>query len=280
VRAAVSRRASQLRVDRIGRLTSPDKVRFMARGNFGERLKRERELREVSPNEVVVATRISLRFLEALENEDWDKLPGGVFNRGFVRAIARYLGLNEETLLAEYDMAHGDQAAEPPPAPENRIPSAPKWVAVALALAALMLIAALVAAGVYGWRRYSAHRRAKVSSAASMQSLVAALSASLPAGDPPPANFAPLDLSVSTSAATRVRILADGKLVLDSELQARQSRHFPAETAFEVTAADSSAVLLELNGQPILPIGSPGTSGTIVLSQKDLRPAASGNSQP
>jgi len=41
----------------------------MAKGTFGERLKHERELREVSPNEIVVATRISLRFLEALENE-------------------------------------------------------------------------------------------------------------------------------------------------------------------------------------------------------------------
>jgi cytoskeleton protein RodZ len=257
VRAAVSRRTSQLHVDRVGRLTSPDKVRFMARGNFGERLKRERELREVSPNEVVVATRISLRFLEALENEDWEKLPGGVFNRGFVRAIARYLGLNEETLLAEYDLARGDQSAEAPPAPENRIPSPPKWLALALALGVLLLIGALVAAGVYGWRRYSAHRRAKMSSA-----------------------IVPLDLSVSSSAVTHVRILADGNLVLDSELQARQNRHFPAETAFEVTAADSSAVLLELNGQTIPPIGSPGTSGTIVLSQKDLRPAAGGNSQP
>ena len=136
----------------------------MARGNFGERLKRERELREVSPNEVVVATRISLRFLEALENEDWDKLPGGVFNRGFVRAIARYLGLDEEHLLAEYDLARGDQAPEST-SPENRIPSAPKWVVAALALGALVVIAALVAAGIYGWRRYSARRHAKVTSA-------------------------------------------------------------------------------------------------------------------
>ena len=136
----------------------------MARGNFGERLKRERELREVSPNEVVVATRISLRFLEALENEDWDKLPGGIFNRGFVRAIARYLGLDEEHLLAEYDLARGDQAPEFTP-PENRIPSPPKWIIVALAVGALAAIAALVMAGVYGLRRYTAHRHAKPSSA-------------------------------------------------------------------------------------------------------------------
>jgi hypothetical protein len=102
----------------------------------------------------------------------------------------------------------------------------------------------------------------------------------LAAGDPTSANSAALDLSVSTSKATRLRILADGKLVLDTEIPAGQNRHFSAQTAFEVTAGDSSAVLLELNGQAMPPIGSPGSSGTIVLSQKDLRPAAGGNSQP
>ena len=252
----------------------------MARGNFGERLKRERELREVSPNEVVVATRISLRFLEALENEDWEKLPGGIFNRGFVRAIARYLGLDEESLLAEYDQARGDQSAEAVAAPENRIPSPPKWLAAALALGALVVIAALIAAGVYGWRRYTARRHGKPSSAVTTQSIGATQAASLPAGDPPQANSAALDLSVSTSKATRVRILADGKLMLDSKIPAGQTRHFFAETAFEVTAADSSAVLLELNGQTMPPIGSPGASGTIVVSEKDLRRASGGNSQP
>jgi len=250
----------------------------MAKGNFGERLKRERELREVSPNEVVVATRISLRFLEALENEDWGKLPGGVFNRGFVRAIARYLGLDEEHLLAEYDLARGDQSAEAPSNPEYRIPQPSKWIAVAFALGALALIAALVAAGVYGWRRYSAYRRGKPSSAVTSQSVAQPIS--LTASGSPPANFAQLDLAVSTSKATRVRILADGKLALDAEIPAGQTRHFSAQTVFAVTARDSSAVLLELNGQAMPPIGSPGASGTIVLSQKDLRLAPGGNSQP
>ena|SRR5579863_9482571 len=86
----------------------------MAKGNFGERLKRERELREVSAEELTKATRISARFLDALENEQWDKLPGGVFGRGFVRTIARYLGLSEESLLAEYDLARGEVKTEAP----------------------------------------------------------------------------------------------------------------------------------------------------------------------
>jgi cytoskeletal protein RodZ len=251
----------------------------MARGNFGERLKRERELREVAPNEIVVATRISLRFLEALENEDWDKLPGGIFNRGFVRAIARYLGLNEETLLAEYDLAHGDESLDALPPPANRIPSAPKWMVAALVLGALLVIAGLVAGGVYGWRRYSANRRAKQASAVSEQSDPSAPPTSL-VSDGSLVTPNALDLSVSASAPTRLRILADGKVVLDAGLRAGETRHFSAEIAFQVTAADSSAVLLELNGQTMPPIGSRGASGTIVLSQKDLRPANGGNAQP
>src|SRR5256885_1146990 len=85
----------------------------MAKGNFGERLKRERELREVSMEELTKATRISARFVQALENEDWAKLPGGVFGHGFVRTIARYLGLNEEALLGERSEEHTSELQSP-----------------------------------------------------------------------------------------------------------------------------------------------------------------------
>jgi len=129
----------------------------MARGTFGERLKRERELREVPIEEITLATRIGPRFLEALENEDWEKLPGGVFNRGFVRSIARYLGLDEEAFLAEYDLAHNahEQLREQKASKhEERIPPTPLWVPVAFVLGALVLLACLIAGGIYGWRRY------------------------------------------------------------------------------------------------------------------------------
>src|SRR5436309_11362444 len=120
----------------------------MAKGTFGERLKRERELREVSVNELMKSTRISQRFLEALENEDWAKLPGGVFGRAFVRTIARYLGLDEESFLAEYDAARGDvsqgKAAEKQ---EQRIPSPPRWIPVGALFVVLALLAGLVYAG-------------------------------------------------------------------------------------------------------------------------------------
>jgi cytoskeletal protein RodZ len=130
----------------------------MAKGTFGERLKRERELREVTLSEIASATRIAPRFLEALENENWVQLPGGVFGRGFVRTIARYLGLSEEDLLSEYDLARGESADSPALRPEQRIPSPPKWLPAAALLAALAVLAALFFGGRYAWRRYQAHR--------------------------------------------------------------------------------------------------------------------------
>ena len=133
----------------------------MAKRSFGEILKSEREIREVTLNEVTVATRIPPRFLEAFEREDWEKLPGGVFNRGFVRAIARYLGLNEENLLSEYDLAYGEQQTAATALVENPIPSPPKWIVAVAALGVLIVVGCVLAGGVYGWRRYQARRAAK-----------------------------------------------------------------------------------------------------------------------
>ena len=259
----------------------------MASGTFGERLKREREMREVTLKEVTTATRIGPRFLEALENEEWDKLPGGVFNRGFVRAIARFLGLDEENLLAEYDLAHGEPSMPVPQPYENQLPRPPIWVPILAVLALLAVLGALIAGGIYGWRRFAAHRAAKESSPSSLlppqiqTQAGASSSVAGPSSDNLTSSAAvPLDLAVSTSAATRVRILGDGALLLDAELPAGETRHFSASQQFEVTTADSSAVLLELNGRTMPPVGTPGASGTIVLSQKDLRQASGGNPQP
>src|SRR5215471_3943674 len=130
----------------------------MAKGIFGERLKRERELREVSLEEISKATRIAPRFMEALENEQWNRLPSGVFGRGFVRSIARYLGLNEEDLLSEYDLVRGESSTAAPPKSEERIPSAPKWIPVALVLALIAVLAGRVIGGRYVWRALVAHR--------------------------------------------------------------------------------------------------------------------------
>jgi cytoskeletal protein RodZ len=131
----------------------------MTKGNFGEHLRREREMRGVSLDEIASATRIQVRFLEAIEREQWDKLPGGVFNRGFVRSVAKYLGLDEEAILGEYTLATGDLGTASS-VPTRSLPMTEPRTDWLVWIFAIALIALLAGGGVYGWRRHVAKKRA------------------------------------------------------------------------------------------------------------------------
>jgi cytoskeleton protein RodZ len=69
---------------------------------FGEKLKREREAQRTSLEEISAATKISVRLLQAIETENFDRLPGGIFNINFVRQYARHLHLDEEQVVGEF----------------------------------------------------------------------------------------------------------------------------------------------------------------------------------
>ena len=89
-------------------------------GAFGERMRREREMRGIKLEEIAESTKIGKRNLEALEQERFDQLPGGIFNKGFVRAYAKYLGLDEEQAVNDFlaASANYDQpSALAPPIP-------------------------------------------------------------------------------------------------------------------------------------------------------------------
>ncbi len=70
--------------------------------SFGETLKREREQREISLREISDATKINIRYLEALEQNRFESLPGGLFNKGFIRAYAAYIGVDSEAMVNSY----------------------------------------------------------------------------------------------------------------------------------------------------------------------------------
>lgn len=263
----------------------------MAKGNFGERLKRERELRDVTLEEITSATRIGPRFLEALENEDWEKLPGGVFNRGFVRSIARYLGLDEEALLGEYDLAHNAHVPASDGQPEQPTVPPPRWLPLAILVGALALLAAMILGGVYTWRHFAARRSAQQQPVATSPGVaqsqpgnpIMPTAAELPAhssSSPSTLLSGPLDLFISANAATHLLVVSDGRVVFYDEVHAGENLHFPADSSFEVTASDAGAVLLELNGRPMHPLGQPGSLGTMKLNRDDLRQASGGNSKP
>ncbi len=238
-----------------------------------------------------MATRISLRFLEALEREQWDRLPGGIFNRGFIRAIAHFLGLDEENLIAEYALATDDQPEVAVWTTEEK-PRRPWGAAVLL----VVLLGALAGGGWFAYERYApllktwhlpfAGAAAAPQPAPVQPSALPALPAggadSAAAATQTPAAQTPanasvakmpgtLELNVQAGKSAEVKIIADGKTVFSGTLSAGQAEHFQARNSFEVFSSEASALLLELNGQIQPPLGPPGQPGSVKLTRKDLK---------
>lgn len=69
---------------------------------LGEKLRQAREERGISISEVAEQTRISPHYLDSIENDDYRTLPGGIFNKGFVKSYAKYVGIDEQEALQDY----------------------------------------------------------------------------------------------------------------------------------------------------------------------------------
>jgi cytoskeleton protein RodZ len=163
-------------------------------GSFGDRLRREREMRGVTLDEISASTKIARRHLEELESENFDALPGGVFNRGFVRAYARFLGIDEDQAVADYLSASGEQSQSEPTFPVEIQPEAepqlnPRRSSLPLLLALLALVVVLA----IFWARNK--RQPEVSE----NSTVSPTSAATPS----PTALASVEPSPSPSASTR-----------------------------------------------------------------------------
>jgi cytoskeletal protein RodZ len=122
--------------------------------SFGETLRRERELRQISLREIAEATKINLRYLDALERDDFRHLPGGVFNKGFVRAYAQFIGIDPETMVNAYLDEDRRQQAKvaraaplPQPEPEPDVPAPSLGARVWMAALVIALILVVLAAG-------------------------------------------------------------------------------------------------------------------------------------
>src|SRR5262245_38787226 len=81
--------------------------------SLGQELKKAREERGIMLTDIATATHISLRFLQAIENDSYDVLPGGVFNRAFVRKFARTVGFDEEQAVRLYEEQLVEMGGEP-----------------------------------------------------------------------------------------------------------------------------------------------------------------------
>jgi cytoskeleton protein RodZ len=258
-------------------------------GSFGERLQREREMRGITLEEISTATKIGTRSLRALEQEDFDKLPGGIFNKGFVRAYAKFLGINEEQAVADYLAAVDDTPASQFSLEElatnrqerqERDREALKaatgegngggnfsWALISL----LILLAVLIVAS---WQFYSkrrAARRVLSGQPAAVQKQTPAPVSATPPSSPQVGSPAPPTATALNSAATPavgelvlvvrpkgvswVTVRADGKTVLDRALTPADPEltfHATEQIAFYAGNAEVVSVLLNSKPQQVV----------------------------
>jgi hypothetical protein len=123
---------------------------------IGATLREARNRRKVDLSEVEAAIKIRVRYLQAIENEEWDALPGGAYTRGFIRTYASYLGLDGDRLADDYRRSTAPPGGERAPKRVEPVPastggSGPRVSApVLIAAVCLVLVALVVGIGLTG----------------------------------------------------------------------------------------------------------------------------------
>ena len=265
-------------------------------GSFGERMRREREMRGIKLEDISESTKISRRNLLALEEEHFDRLPGGIFNKGFVRAYARFLGLNEEEAVQDFMTASADYeqpAALQPPGSETtavKLPVIPSEASekrrqLAWTLAALIVLAA----GGAGWYSLNPGKRFSLSpgSAPSTPAVAAPEQPRVASQSPPnpavPPEFAggivgpggvsqrPVIVSIRANDETWVSLVVDGKQVMDQVLLAGEQQTVRARERIVLRTGNAGGLDVSYNGAPLSPAGEDGQVRTLTFTPRGMQ---------
>ena len=112
--------------------------------SLGIFLKKSREERHIELDEVVEATRIRRHNLEAIENEEWSKLPSQVFIKGFLKSYAEFLGLDKETVIHHYLRTSSFEKTTPEALKKIRPQLIRPYLIIIIPVLVLALIVALI----------------------------------------------------------------------------------------------------------------------------------------
>ncbi len=260
---------------------------------FGSWLRRQREAREVSLREIADKTKISFRYLEAMEEDRFDLLPAAVFARGFLREYARYVGLNPDEVLNSFLAAQqsqaqsmqqraagNDGAAGPSPEPPSHPERTLSPTALAVSAVAAVVVIALIVAWLL-WRQPAENETSTVGSESSTSAATTAgvdpttatPIATVPTPSPP--NSAPpavvpnsaLRLALDFTGDCWVEARVDGKSRVSEKRVQGESLEIEAEREIQLTLGDAGVVEAHLNGQPY---ALPRERGSVVRRTIDL----------
>lgn len=242
---------------------------------IGQRLRHAREAVPISVYQAARETKIRVDFIEHMESDNFRFMSGAMYVRGMLRGYARWLGLDDEPVLKEFDRLHAPKTTqsitgmirEPAEAPKSR---RPKWLIAATVAASTLLVLSLIGV-MKPVRNVAAPPKTDLGAQAEPGSSVAddalALAAS-PSG---------LRLTVTvTGAKSWLRVLADGseQAAFENTLFTGDTRTFEASNLLRVTIGNLGSVRISLNGRDLGAPGAPGQFGTFVFT-----PASTGFSR-
>lgn len=188
---------------------------------IGATLREARTRRKVDLVDVEAAIKIRVRYLQAIENEEWDALPGGAYTRGFIRTYANHLGLDGDRLADDYKRASGPTEGDRVPKRVEPVPTgarAPRsplrgWLTIALVCA--VLIAAVVGIALAGGGGGGSSSSSSSGGQAGKQNKARAKKKSAPAAKPGVA------VRLEASAEVWVCLLdAEGKPLVEGQILA------------------------------------------------------------
>jgi len=233
-----------------------------ADGSLGEQLRRAREARGVTLREVSEQTRITIRHLEAIEADNYQDLPGGIFNKSFIKSYARHVGFPEARALELYERAaraggvQTDEVATTPHRSRVYTGEAQRSPVVTFALSAVMVVAliSVVYLALHFWN----NKRGQTAGPAATPTPAANANAAAPAATPTPAPPAEFRLQVKATRPFWLTSWQDGEKKRGRFLKPDAPEEFAPEQALNLLfdKASADALQVTVGGQALRPPAS------------------------
>ncbi|MBV8638133.1 MAG: helix-turn-helix domain-containing protein [Candidatus Eremiobacteraeota bacterium] len=238
---------------------------------LGERFRAAREARGLSLSDVAEQIRIRSVYLGAIEDENWTAIGAPVYTRGFLRTYARFLGLDPEEVVGEFNRATSSGSAPstataPAPSSISRLHEPrPRNLSPLIWIASLIAVA-LVAFVFYN--EFTLHARqartAALPSNTSPAPAADAMDGAAPAVSPsilpsanPSSSPQPKTLEVRLSAASWIRVAVDGSVSMEGTFPAGTARVFHGKNAV-VRIGNAGGVDVFVDGRNLGKLGAEG----------------------
>jgi cytoskeleton protein RodZ len=221
---------------------------------LGERFRAAREARGASLSDVADQIRIRSVYLSAIEDEHWNAIGAPVYIRGFLRTYARYLKLDPEEAVAEFNATLPEPPAPSTDEPAARSPRSGRsgllliWIAGTVAV---LLVAFVV------YNELTLRSQQAVAMASATPTAAALASPSPPAPSPTPALGGASSLALVLSAPSWLRVTVDGNVSMEGTFPAGTSKTFHGKSAL-VRIGNAGGVEIFVDGKDRGKLGKAG----------------------